>query len=180
LFPDLKSKVDLQDIWTTFIKLIKELSSADSSDAVKFDASAKVWVQKFVSVYQSKDVTPYLHAFSMHVSQFLCLHGNISVFSQQGLEKSNDLITKYFQHSSNHHEMDSLKQILEKQNRIDSLEEYQRDKRSMKCSICQLSGHNKRFCKKKQDEYLNKENAQHDLTGGKVRITLDTHDSIEE
>ena len=98
----------------------------------------------------------------MHVAQFLSLHGNIGVYTQLGLEKSTDLIATYFQRSSNHHEMDCLKQILEKQNRIDSLEEYQRDKSLKKCSKCDFFGHNKRSCKipqrKDMTEVLNEEN----------------------
>ena len=66
-------------------------------------------VKKFTSLYQTKDVTPYIHAFAMHVPQFLCLHGNISSFTQQGLEKLNDLTTKSYQRSSNHHDFESLK-----------------------------------------------------------------------
>ena len=124
LFPDLHSKIELQEVWTTFIKLTKKLANADSSDTDEFDSSVKSWVQDhFLKIYQTKDVTPYMHAFAMHIPQFLKLHGNIGIFTQQGLEKLNDLTTKYFQCSSNHKEMDSLKQILEKQNRLDLLED---------------------------------------------------------
>lgn len=56
---------------------------------MKFEVDAKEWVRLFISVYQTKDVTPYMHAFAMHVPEFLWLHhGNISIFSQQGLENS--------------------------------------------------------------------------------------------
>ena len=48
----------------------------------------------FTSIYQSKDVTPYMQAFAVHTSEFICLHGNIIRFTQQGLEKLNDLTTK--------------------------------------------------------------------------------------
>ena len=54
----------------------------------------KAWVRLFTSVYQTKDVTPYIHALGMHVSEFLHLYGNIVMFNQQGLEKLNDLTTK--------------------------------------------------------------------------------------
>ena len=55
-----------------------------------------------------------MHAFAMHLSEFLTLYGNISKFSQQGLEKLNDLTTIHFQHASNHREQEALKQLLEK------------------------------------------------------------------
>ena len=53
-------------------------------------------IQLFTSIFQSKDVTPYMHAFAQHVPEFLCPYGNIVIFSQQGLEKLNDLTTKHF------------------------------------------------------------------------------------
>ena len=40
--------------------------------------------------------------------------GNVVMFSQQGLEKLNDLTTKHFQRASNQREYDALKQVLEK------------------------------------------------------------------
>ena len=63
-----------------------------------------------------------LNCLAMHVSEFLKLYGNIGQFTQQGLEKLNDLTTIFFQHTSNHHEQEAHKQILEKRNRIEELE----------------------------------------------------------
>ena len=65
-------------------------------------------------------------------------------FTQQGLEKLNNLTTKYFQSASNHREMESLKQILQKHNCLEALEDA-----NQKCSICKLIGHNKHSCKEK-------------------------------
>ena len=45
-----------------------------------FDQKAKTWVNEFCAMYQTKHATPYVHAFSMHVSQFIQLHGNILKF----------------------------------------------------------------------------------------------------
>jgi len=60
---------------------------------------------------------------------------------QQGSEKLNDVATKHFQRASNHKDIESLKQMLEKQNRIEQLEDegYQRTKRSLTCSKCKRS-----------------------------------------
>ena len=49
--------------------------------------------------------------------------GNVVMFSQQGLEKLNDLTTKHFQCASNQREYDALKQVLEKRNRLELLED---------------------------------------------------------
>ena len=86
-------------------------------------ASIKVWVKPFLSIYKSKDVTPYIHAFMMHVPQFIALHG-ILVYL---LEKLDDFSTKLFQRDQN---TELLKQMLEKRNHVKNLEDsgYQRIK----------------------------------------------------
>ena len=85
----------------------------------------------------------------MHVPEFITLHGNLVSFTQQGLEKLNDFSTKQFQRASNHRNIESLKQMLEKRNRVENLEDsgYQRIKRVLTCSKCKKTGHNKRSCK---------------------------------
>jgi len=58
----------------------------------------------------------------MYIPEFLHLnHGNISIFSQQGLEKLNDVSTQHFQRSSNHRNEEALTQMLQKGNRIEIL-----------------------------------------------------------
>jgi len=81
----------------------------------------------------------------MHVSEFLTLYGNIGIFTQQRLEKLNDITTILYQHASNHKEQES---VLEKQNRIEELEAngYQRELREQRCTKCKEIGHNKRTC----------------------------------
>ena len=43
-------------------------------NSTDFDCSAKKWVSDFTDIYPAKEVTPYMHTFSMHVSQFMHLH----------------------------------------------------------------------------------------------------------
>ena len=78
----------------------------------------------------------------------------------KGLEKLNDLTTIYFQYSTNHHGQDALRQILEKQNRIEQMEiqGHQRIVHKQKCSICHKTDHNKQTCrlKKPLQELTNK------------------------
>ena len=151
LFPTLDSKQQLQKVWSDFYDLIIQLGKQEFIVSDVDGCSAKSWVTSFLKLYQTKDITPYIHAFSMHVPQFLRLYGNIVSFTQQGLEKLNELTTKYFQSASNHREMESLNQILEKHNRLEALDDSgsQRTKKVQKCSICKLVGHNKRSCKEK-------------------------------
>ena len=148
MFPALSTKNKLQILWKDFYSLVQQLGKSECDDIDKFEKSVKSWVTKFASIYQTKDVTPYIHAFAMHVPQFLRLHGNISSFTQQGLEKLNDFTTKFYQRSSNHHNFESLKQVLEKHNRLELLEYngFQRIKQTQKCSVCRSVGHNKRSC----------------------------------
>ena len=40
--------------------------------------------------YQTKHVTPYIHTLAMHITEIIRRYGNVSLFSQQGLEKLND------------------------------------------------------------------------------------------
>ena len=94
LFPALEESIQLQKLWTTFFEPINYLNEPECN-SVEFDCCAKTWVRLFTSFYQSKDVTPFMHAFAMHVSQFIDLYGNITMFTQQGLEKLNDLTTIY-------------------------------------------------------------------------------------
>ena len=151
LFPTHNRKEQLQALWTDFYSLIKKLGESHCEDIDEFEKSVKSWVIKFTELYQTKDVTLYIHAFSMHVPQFLRMYGNISVFTQQGLEKLNDFSTKFYQRSSNHRTFESLQQILEKHNRLEILESNgcQRTKKIQKCSVYKCIGHNKRCCPEK-------------------------------
>ena len=155
LFPVLSTKDDLQKLWKDFFSLVQQLGKSEC-DVNKFEKSVKSWVTNFTKVYQAKDVTPYMHAFAMHVPQFLRLHGNISSFTQQGLEKVNDITTKFYQRSSNHHDFESLKQVLQKHNRLELLEYqgFHRTKKAQRCSVCKSLGYNKRRCPKDTMESL--------------------------
>jgi len=148
LFPSLSTKTELQKLWKDFYSLVQQLGKSECDHMDKFEKSVKSWVTKFTSIYQTKDVTPYMHAFAMHVPQFLHLHGNISSFTQQGLEKLNDFATKFYQWLSNHHDFESLKQVLEKHNQLELLEYqgFQHTKQTQKCLVCMSVGHNKCSC----------------------------------
>ena len=148
LFPTLSNKEKLQSLWVTFFELINTINE-EHYNHDEIDGKTKGWVTSFTSLYQSKHVTPYMHAFAMYTSEFIRLHGNIIRFTQQGLEKLNDLTTKYFQQSINHRELSSLRQMLEKRSRIELLEDNGFEWKTYRqvCSICKLPGHNKKTCK---------------------------------
>ena len=150
LFPALSKAGQIGQLWSDFFILISEINNNECQlETDELSRKIKLWVTLFTMTYQSKDVTPYMHAFSMHMPEFIKLYGSLISFTQQGLEKLNDFSTKDFQRASNHRNIESLKQMLEKRNRIESLEDggYARTKQLQTCSKCKMTGHNKRSCK---------------------------------
>ena len=86
-----------------------------------------------------------------HVSQFMKIHGSIVPFTQQGLEKLNDTITKNFFRSTSHRGEDALRQLIEKQNRLEYLSDSGAKKPKLfeiTCSNCNTTGHNRLSCRK--------------------------------
>ena len=65
---------------------------------------------------------PYMHALCSHVPEFLALYGNIEYFTQQGMEKYNDITSKNFFRSTNHRGVSAIKQLFLKRNRLQFLE----------------------------------------------------------
>ena len=65
-------------------------------------------------------------------------------FTQQGLEKLNDLTTQHFFCATNHCDIAALEQVMEKQNRIEELEDngFKCNIRQQTCSVCGKPDHN--------------------------------------
>ena len=57
-----------------------------------------------------------MHAFVVHIPEFIQIHGNLYLFSLQELEKLNEITTQNFHRSSNKKE-NFLVQMLQKRNR---------------------------------------------------------------
>ena len=150
LFPDVPHGVVIQKLWMDFKALVDKMAES-STDPLLFKSEVHSWLALYLSIYQTKNITPYIHAFVKHVWEFLDLYGSLEQFSQQGLEKLNDLTTSHYFSSNNHHhkEEEALRQLLLKWNRIERMEDagVARHKRKCTCSICGISGHNKRACK---------------------------------
>ena len=154
LFPDLENVRHIQKLWKDFLE-VHTLFSMKPSDITeelitRFQSQSKAFVNDFVSIYLTKHVTPYMHCMMHHVGEFMALHGSILQFTQQGLEKYNDLMTKDYFRSSSHRGTQCLIQILQKQNRIEHLESVgaKRPKdRKVTCSNCREKGHNILTCK---------------------------------
>ena len=72
LFPSLPNAAILQDIWT---ELFNELGKADTNPKELWD-DIKWWMRNFHKVYQTKNITPYVHAFAFHVPEFMEAYGS--------------------------------------------------------------------------------------------------------
>ena len=81
LFPMLPKREQLQNVWCTFSQLLSKINKWNC-DPVEVDIGIKSWLTSFISVYQSKNCTSYIHAFAMHTSEFIKLHGNVVSFTQ--------------------------------------------------------------------------------------------------
>ena len=149
LFTNLTNPKDTQKLWVDFISIYNTLClESITKDQIKmFKIAVENWLKLFIKLYQTKNVTPYIHILSCHVHEFLDLYGSLAPFSQQGLEKLNDDITKDYFRSTNHHD-DALQQILLKLNRLEDLRETTEiPKQAHYCKNCKESGHNSRTCK---------------------------------
>ena len=145
-FPRLKNASALQDIWNEFWRLFSKLEAPGDTEELKADIHN--WVKMFLKQYQTKNVTPYVHAFAFHVPEFIEKYNSVTKFNQQGLEKLNDVTTQHYMRSSNHHEQEALMQVMQKRNRLESLEAngFKRAARKNHCSVCGESTHIKRNC----------------------------------
>ena len=79
------------------------------------------------------------------------LHGSVLPFTQQGMEKYNDTMTKDYFRATSHRGEQCLIQILQKQNRLELLETKpvkRKKKFDITCSLCKGHGHNRLTCKK--------------------------------
>lgn len=125
--------------------LSKPEDKLSTADIANFEIKARGWVRKFTDVYHTKNVTPYVHAMANHVSEFMKLHGSVVSFTQQGLEKYNDCMTKHY---FNHRGEQALRQSMEKRSRLDYLNDHVK---SQKCfetiySNCRKPGHKRLTC----------------------------------
>ena len=107
MLPKLNEEVlRIQFLWTKLLDINQHLSQKPSEiateDIVQYKIQCKEWVVKFVSIYHSSAVTPYIHAMAQHAGDFIQLHGSLLAFTQQGLEKYNDITTKYYFRSTHH------------------------------------------------------------------------------
>ena len=143
----------IQHLWSELIELNKLIclpaSKLTEETIESYEQRARQWERDFISVYHSDKVTPYIHAMMNHVGEFMQIHGSIVPFTQQGLEKFNDVMTKIYFRASSHRGVQALRQIVEKRNRIEFLTDNdckRRKRYDITCSNCKEQGHNHLTC----------------------------------
>ena len=63
LFPAVPQAVSVQQLWSNFFQIYNLHSSNPLSEEEvdSFEAQIQSWIKHFLSIYQSKNVTPYMH-----------------------------------------------------------------------------------------------------------------------
>ena len=84
------------EIWKTFYEIFTFIcrDNVIAPQLGPLKDNLHKWLTLFAKTYQSKNITPYIHAFVHHVPEFLEKYGNLNFFNQQGLEKLNDTSIK--------------------------------------------------------------------------------------
>ena len=81
LLPNFEKSTSIQQLWDGFKMITDVLSSSNnSSDFLQFQDKVKAWTDLFTSLYQTKHITPYMHALLWHVPELINLHGPMSSF----------------------------------------------------------------------------------------------------
>ena len=88
-------------------------------NATEISFTTERFLDDYVKIYPIKSITPYLHCFVSHLSEFRKLHGDFNLFNQQGIEKLNEITTQQFMRSTNGNHADFLNQLMKKRNRMD-------------------------------------------------------------
>ena len=92
----------IKQLWDTFKNIMKQLNMTLSPEEINsFQTLTKEWVALYQNVYLAKDIAPYMHVLCYHFPEVMRLYGNPTLFCQQGLEKLNDMVTKWYFRSTN-------------------------------------------------------------------------------
>ena len=78
LLPQEDDRHIIQQIWVDFFNINKKITNCQANVEV-YDDIWK-WMRLFLSVDVTKHITPYMHEFLYHVSEFLEVYGNINLF----------------------------------------------------------------------------------------------------
>ena len=120
---DMPNVGTIQIIWMKFYDIYKIINSSNpvaTCSMQELQCKLKTYMSLFTSIYQTKNVTPYIHVLITHIPEFLDMYRAIVAFSQQGLEKLNDEVTQDFR-STDHGDGESLNQLLFKLKHLEEM-----------------------------------------------------------
>ncbi len=87
-----KSFISLDFLLVNYSKIPLDLGAFQT----RLNAWLEAYVQLNVKQPGLKQITPYLHVWIFHSVELLVMHGDIHIFTGQGLEKFNDVIKSYY------------------------------------------------------------------------------------
>ena len=105
LFPTHPTSVKIQQLWKDFFSIVQDLKqhTVENEFCDRLAMRTKVWLRSFAILYWSGDVTPRMHIKANHIPDFIRLHGSLALFSQQGQEKFNDVLSGWNFRSTCYH-----------------------------------------------------------------------------
>ena len=109
LFPTLNTKDDLQKLWKDFYSLVQQFGKSECDDVYKFEKYVK---SKFTSL--SNQRYHPLYAFLHHAGTSFMFTWQYFIVHSARARKLNDITTKFYQRSSNHHDFEGLDLVLQK------------------------------------------------------------------
>jgi hypothetical protein len=120
LFPDLQNVKEHQRLWRDFYNIYISLRNPHNYDkddmAEMIQTTTLAWGILYTNLNSYDSITPYIHAFVDHLHVMIKQHGDVCLWTTQGLEKLNDILSKEFHLCTNKHE-DFMVQMLKKRNR---------------------------------------------------------------
>jgi hypothetical protein len=90
LFPNLQNVEKVENLWKSFFNIYVSVKNNSYSSMIRVDEiknNCEQWVNDFIAIYQSVNVTPYIHEFGQHLWEMVKLHGDVSLFTMQGKKK---------------------------------------------------------------------------------------------
>jgi len=127
IFRKINKKFEVTRVWDQYWFIHKKLRSDNTTkynflinySSHFFENSCTHLLNLFVNCYGKQQMTPYLHVTCIHLHEMHKSHGNLNYFSNEGLEKLNDLSTFSFFRSTNKRST-FIKQMLERDARLEN------------------------------------------------------------
>ena len=96
------------DGFRQLISTLDNVQGDDNQKLVDVSSVAKAWLNNNVSVFPTKDATPYMHILANHVPETVEITRALSQSTQQDVEKVTDHFTNwYYRSTSLSHEADN-------------------------------------------------------------------------